>query len=1276
MVSALESLIESGKESKKKFKDSTDNSLFIETDDLFDSKNDFSFGETVEQRQPTQVKGGSALEKLTTSSNDYLDDEQYEDSTTFFEGAMDVIQDIVTQPFGGVVDAAESIVNLALPEEKEIEISFLVPESQTNVGKFIRPASQFFIPYTGAFKIAKGGYLFIKNAGNLKKFISSAEKSKKSVIKLDKGKKVFTQGGGATEKFIPTTRLSKKGTIAFGAGAGAVTDAIAFAPYDGNLADLMVQYPLTKNVVTEWLQTDPNGDPGMERLKNSLTGLIPGLVIPEILRGVGKGFSWSSKPIKSKISKTADDLEIAEELEINLKKNKLGDDIETSAIRKLVAKKRTGYQKVAMLFREQNATKRRVIKYLDGIRGVKYLMDAATKLGVKGLTGKNKIGAYKENRFIPAIGGMVEHFLIKNTFKFKDGLLQTTGNDGLQNLLAKNLGKNADVDKFFDYMGAKSLLSISNDKFAYNPITKKGLFKDAAKARKEFINIAKQGDAKEAYVKTLKEMDRFNSELLDFAVDTQMITATQKALFLKNRKHFLPLYRDLSDTELLFKRTGGGNKLRVSFTASVPVGKGKGELPFSNFFDNYVENVQSIISTGYKNHAKRATFDIIDSAKTQGKGMDAWAKKLEGKDAIKFKRITIKPEELKTILNKSKIDFDPNQLDDIDDLALFRSERIDVGDNEYVFRTVMKDGVETTVRDIYKVNDDLLKLTLDHISPKQYHATFAAVKIAQWAKGLLTRMVTLDPGFFAGANALRDTFSAAILSKNPWHVPIISTIIKQIKRFANTKAIKMADGSFMSTRELYEEFLLNGGSFGSTLLGGEISESVLKTLYRKMGHSDYSSNVLNTPKKLYDNYEKVVTGFENSSRFTEYSLLRNSINPKTGARFSAREAAFAAREVAVDFGMHGANNFFRQYVSTVPFLNAGLQGIYRTVRAVGPGSSQRAAVVSKLIAYVGVPTAILYSMNRKNPDYWNQSQQIRDTNYMIALGEGKGWIKIPKPFEFGAFGTLAESLFAEWDTNKNVKADPFFNTLWVVMKDQLRLSYMPQVVSPLVNSAFNKTFFGSPIIPEGMKHTIPDFGQSYPWSNKVITAAIENTPPWLREKLMSPIEFENYIRAYTGTLGGYALDLLDESSDLFSDTKRPDKRFDEWPFFKRFLQLDPAKYTRAEAEFYELKKKASQAINQYRKFSDEFKFELLEDFMKDPENVELLQLNGRFEAWGRRVSELNKKRNQIYNTPNMSGTKKKELLNLIEKQSGKIFDSIMNELEDKNLNVLKNTVFN
>ena len=82
-----------------------------------------------------------------------------------------------------------------------------------------------------------------------------------------------------------------------------------------------------------------------------------------------------------------------------------------------------------------------------------------------------------------------------------------------------------------------------------------------------------------------------------------------------------------------------------------------------------------------------------------------------------------------------------------------------------------------------------------------------------------------------------------------------------------------------------------------------------------------------------------------------------------------------------------------------------------------------------------------------------------------------------------------------------------------------------------------------------------------------------------------------------------------------------------------------------------------------------------EIFLKDPENQELLLLSSRFEAWGKQISELNRRRNQIYNSPNMSGTRKRELINMIEKQSGRIFDLIMNELEGANLNVLEDTVF-
>ena len=83
-----------------------------------------------------------------------------------------------------------------------------------------------------------------------------------------------------------------------------------------------------------------------------------------------------------------------------------------------------------------------------------------------------------------------------------------------------------------------------------------------------------------------------------------------------------------------------------------------------------------------------------------------------------------------------------------------------------------------------------------------------------------------------------------------------------------------------------------------------------------------------------------------------------------------------------------------------------------------------------------------------------------------------------------------------------------------------------------------------------MRHSLPDYGQSYPWSSNVITSAIENAPPNIRKYLMSPIKFENYYRAYTGAMGGYLLDLIDSGFDLFDDKDMPDKRLDEFPFLK------------------------------------------------------------------------------------------------------------------------------
>ena len=333
MATAFSKLIAKDKDEEK-----FDQSLLIQTADLFRLEGAGTpqyIEEDEVEKKPIRTTAFSRLDS-------FLDDEQEQDKNikdrNFLQTTGAVIGDIMSQPMGGIVDAGESIANLLLPDKKEIEISHWVDEPKTIVGKFIRPASQFILPWGAAYKASTGSYLFLKNASRLKK---ASEVALKARVRL-KSVKPITQ--------VP--RLTK---VAIGGGAGFVTDFAAFAPNAPNLADLMIQYPATKNVVSEWLATDANGDPGMERLKNALTGLLPGVVLPEFIRGVSKGFTYTAKAgtgkVRSKIDVIEDAVTKRETKEI-IKKSHGKTDAEKDAIAAFVRSKRTKTEKVTMWWRE------------------------------------------------------------------------------------------------------------------------------------------------------------------------------------------------------------------------------------------------------------------------------------------------------------------------------------------------------------------------------------------------------------------------------------------------------------------------------------------------------------------------------------------------------------------------------------------------------------------------------------------------------------------------------------------------------------------------------------------------------------------------------------------------------------------------------------------------------------------------------------------------------------------------------------------------------------
>lgn len=63
------------------------------------------------------------------------------------------------------------------------------------------------------------------------------------------------------------------GRLAYETARGAATSAVVFDPYQERLSDLVQQYEVLENPVTEFLASDPNDSAAMGRLKNALEGI-------------------------------------------------------------------------------------------------------------------------------------------------------------------------------------------------------------------------------------------------------------------------------------------------------------------------------------------------------------------------------------------------------------------------------------------------------------------------------------------------------------------------------------------------------------------------------------------------------------------------------------------------------------------------------------------------------------------------------------------------------------------------------------------------------------------------------------------------------------------------------------------------------------------------------------------------------------------------------------------------------------------------------------------
>jgi hypothetical protein len=305
------------------------------------------------------------------------------------------------------------------------------------------------------------------------------------------------------------------------------------------------------------------------------------------------------------------------------------------------------------------------------------------------------------------------------------------------------------------------------------------------------------------------------------------------------------------------------------------------------------------------------------------------------------------------------------------------------------------------------------------------------------------------------------------------------------------------------------------------------------------------------------------------------------------------EALYRALEV-MNFNRKGSSAVVRILTAAVPFLNARMQGLDIFYRAsFGRMNTADAKEIQRKFFVRGMTmmglSALYYFAVAGSPDYEKQEQETKDNNWLIP---GVG-IKIPIPFEVGTlFKTVPERILAYYfgtDTGEDFK-----KAMWRAANGFIPMSpaaYIPQTLKPLLEVMTNYSFFTQrEIVNAGLKDVDPEF-QVGPGTSAMAQFVGKTLG-------LSPMKVDHMLKGYTGTMGMYAIDVMDSVMDQFGDSPKPSKRFEQMPVIKRFA-LDP-EARGSVTNYYELKDSVDTAVRTMN---------LLERSAKPQEFAEYLQKN-------------------------------------------------------------------
>ena len=291
---------------------------------------------------------------------------------------------------------------------------------------------------------------------------------------------------------------------------------------------------------------------------------------------------------------------------------------------------------------------------------------------------------------------------------------------------------------------------------------------------------------------------------------------------------------------------------------------------------------------------------------------------------------------------------------------------------------------------------------------------------------------------------------------------------------------------------------------------------------------------------------------------------------------------------------------------------------------------QKKAFANRALIMMGLSMAYWFMMTDSD-EYKKLSKEERDNYWIIpALSINDKPFRFPIPFELGVvFKVLPERVLEAMfgnDTGKDLRESIFRN-----MTNTLQFNPIPQAFIPIVENVTNHSFFtGENIVGRGMEDLAPQF--QYTQSTSQLAKDIGATFG------SSPIKIENLIRGYTGTMGTYALQMLDAVYRTQVDDVRASMRLEQMPVIKRFFSGDSGTIS----AYYDLKQEVNTVIRTLNLLEKSGDIDAYMDYMK--ENGSLYNMRGYINTIDKNMKQVREARKYVNDTKGLTPDEKREQL--------------------------------